>query len=429
MNVSEIRYTNVGIILDLVVPCGSVTVASGSNGSGKSTLIEGIRDLFDGGHNPGLIGPNGDKAVVEVAFSDGKTARKTTNVKGYELKVMNRDGSVMPSPAKYIQGLASGLALDPTGLVDASQKDRVKVLQNAMPIQFSREEVMAACELPVDALPPTMDVQAFNAFRQGRYVQRTEVNRAHRDLSGTHNTLAKSLPEDDGADWASEADRIALEYTSVRERIGQIASKADVMVKEEVARLRDEAQKQIDSIRDVLNRSIAEVSSTASTTVQAETDGLTVESERLAAEAARAKEKAETKQRALGVRDSLTKINLQLKEKIKLTSALDRTIAALDTLKQKKLDGLPIQGVEIREGQIYYNGLNFDTQLNTAQKYLLAFQVAALTLGECPFMIFDGAESLDSTNRRELIEAIKGAGFQVVMAEVVDEQKLSVSAA
>jgi hypothetical protein len=81
------------------------------------------------------------------------------------------------------------------------------------------------------------------------------------------------------------------------------------------------------------------------------------------------------------------------------------------------LDELPIEGVEVRGGEIFYGGLPFD-QLNTQNKIFLACQIGALKFGGLPLMICDQIEQVDDLRWDEFCEAIKDSGFQVIAARV-----------
>lgn len=431
MKYTEIRQYNVGGNRQVTIPGGPVVVISGDNGTGKTSLIEGISLLFDGGHNVDLIGPFDEKAVVEIDFDNGWKFRRTTTAKSYTLEGWSDDGTPIKKPAETLKKLVSGLSLNPAGLVDAPQKDRLKFLQGAMPLAFTTVEIAealstdgSAVTLPVGPL----DAQGFNAYRDGYYAKRTELNRSGRDKEGTRNTLIKSLPTEDDIDWAEKASGLRIEQQAINKKIAENNLTVEKIRSEEVGRLTAEAQAMIDSIKNGLAKSIAIVDSEAAEQSAIEQLPLTERLTAIVAAIATAEERSRQQQQAKGVRESIERISKE--EKILSTQAnqLDRVIEKLDNLKKKKLDALPIPGVEIRDGQIYYNGLNFDTQLNTAQQYVLSFQVAALTLGDLPLMLFDGAEALGETAKNEFIEGIRDAGFQVILAEVRSNEPLVVSA-
>lgn len=101
----------------------------------------------------------------------------------------------------------------------------------------------------------------------------------------------------------------------------------------------------------------------------------------------------------------------------RLTKALDD----LEVFKAQLLNGLPIEGLEVRGKDIYVHGVPFD-QLNTAQRIHIAVKVATLRARDkqLPIMFVDGAEALDSATRAVLFEELERAGVQAIVAMVDD---------
>jgi archaellum component FlaC len=440
MRIERFILRNFKGIEHIDVKCGSVVIVSGENAAGKSSIIDAFSSLFEGGHDPDEIRRGADRAEITVLLDDGTTLQKLVKPKSTEYCVTSADGSTIPSPTTYIKKLVTGLSLNPTGLVDAAPKERVKFLQNAMPLEFTRMEVAPLCEGYDGPILPAMDVQQFNNFRQGRYDQRTDLNRKKATLDGAIQTLRRALPSDEESDWIDTEQSLA---DAIKERRSEIelihtAVKNDrVSVKEaiqreldaQIAEIRRKADAEIEEARLSAFAKVEQAYARMESVAQGTINPIRESIESLTQELGQVREKSDAQKRAQGTRKDLDRLNSDIKDIVRQVAKLDRTIDGLDALKREKLDALPIQDVEVRDGQIYYRGLNFDTQCNTALKYLLSFQVAALTLGDLKFMIFDGAESLDGSNRADFIEAIKAAGFQVVMAEVRSGEPLKVEVA
>lgn len=477
MRLEEIRLENTGIIDSLVIDCrprensaGSVVILRGKNGTGKTTIIRAVQTMFDGGSFPDLIGPNGDSYSVEITFDNGDRFQRIENAKGYTLKGWNSDGSIIKSPAKTLQQLASGLALDPTGLVDAAPKDRVKFIQDALPLSFTRQDIVRAgcgtcggCTAgePLDRsgkwhgskpctatdLKPVYDLAGFTSFRDGKYSRRRDANVEAKDLHATRKNVAAALPEGDilrtartgsGEANAAPAGPTVRDEVAAKERELAEARKALSLamvdwhgdyqrIREEIAEqeqlamdeIRREMEARIEAVHAAKNTEREELRRKYTETVEEEKKPYEAEIERLTADLGAAREKLEQLNRLEGVRQSLAQLDERIEAKDDEALALDEQVKALDALKIEKLNSQPIPGVEIRDGQIYYNGLNFETQTNTARQYVLSFQVAALTIPEdgLPFFLFDKAESLVGTEREYFIEGMKEAGFTVLMAD------------
>jgi DNA repair exonuclease SbcCD ATPase subunit len=427
---TEIRQHNVGGNKDITIPGGPVVLISGANGTGKTSIVNGISLLFDGGHNPDLIGPHDDRAVVEIDFDNGWRFRRATTVKSYTLEGWTASDVPIKKPAETLKKLVSGLSLNPTGLVDAPQKDRVKFLQAAMPLVFTTLDIAGALgtDSEIVELPSgDLDAQGFNEFRDGYYSKRTDINRSIRDKEGTRNTLIKSLVVDDETDWAAKAAELRAKRDAVNKQSAGISLEAQKIQDAEVSRLKDEAQQKIDAIKAQLQAAIEALNAEARAAVAEQQAPLMSQLAELIELIGQAEERSQQQERAKGSRESIERIGKEERLLAIQAAKLDRVIEKLDKLKRKKLEDLPIPGVEVKNGTIYKDGKNFDTQLNTAQQYVLSFQVAALTLGELQLMTFDKAESLVGKDREEFIEGIKDAGFQVIMTEAVADTPLTLA--
>jgi hypothetical protein len=431
MRYTEARFFNVGGIRRAAIPGSPVVLISGANGTGKTSLIDGFSLVFDGGHHPELIGPYDDKAIVEIDFDNGWKFRRTTTLKEYKLEGWSDDGVPIRKPAETLKKLISGLALNPTGLVDAPDKDRVKFLQNALPLEFTAEEIAAALGKhgqDVTLPPAPLDADGFNQYRDGYFGKRTDLNRKLRDKEGTRNTLVRSLPPEDDTDWTAKAKELHAERDRLNKTLASNTIEAQKLQNAEIDRLKTDAQTKIDAIHAALQSDIEAVKEEVKGQVAERAQPLIDQLAGIVMEAGTAEERARQQQRAAGVRDSIARVDRDAKEMSIEANRLDFVIEKLDALKKEKLNALPIPGIEIRDGRIFYNGLSFDTQLNTAAQYVLSFRVAALTLGDLQLMLFDKAESLVGETRAEFIEGIKEAGFQVIMTEAVADRPLEITA-
>jgi hypothetical protein len=98
---------------------------------------------------------------------------------------------------------------------------------------------------------------------------------------------------------------------------------------------------------------------------------------------------------------------------------LTNALARMATLKNELLSGIPIPGLEIRDGDIYLNGIAFD-HVNDAERHRVALEVARLKAGELGLIVLDRSEIFDSKNWESFRQAALDSGLQVVCALVDD---------
>lgn len=193
----SVPITNIKGIASLKLEAGAVTVIAGENGVGKTSVLDAVSTVFDGGHCPDLIRHGADKAEVILTLDDGVTIRKAITAKNSDLEVKTEDGGV--ATANYVKRLAESFAFDPFGLLEAKPKERAAWLLKNGNITFSADEVNAAVGVPV--VRQSIDLERLESIRQGKYSERTEVNRRLRDLQGAISEQKAMLPPAMETDW------------------------------------------------------------------------------------------------------------------------------------------------------------------------------------------------------------------------------------
>ncbi|MNE63998.1 hypothetical protein D3C80_1593820 [compost metagenome] len=82
---------------------------------------------------------------------------------------------------------------------------------------------------------------------------------------------------------------------------------------------------------------------------------------------------------------------------------------------------MPIPGLEVRDGEVFRNGITFD-RLNTAQQVDIAVEIAKLRAGELGVICVDGIEALNSQAFDEFRERALQSGLQLFVSRVSDEE-------
>ena len=100
---------------------------------------------------------------------------------------------------------------------------------------------------------------------------------------------------------------------------------------------------------------------------------------------------------------------------------LSGALTGLDNLKENLLKELPIQGLEIRDGEIYCKNIVFD-KLNTAEQVKIAVEVAKLRASELGIICVDGIERLDRDTFNEFKHEAIESGLQMIVTRVGDTE-------
>ena len=407
--------------LDLKV--GSVTTISGANGVGKSSVLDAIKAVFEGGHDPGLIRRGAEQGSIEIHLSDGVTIKKRITPKQSTLTVRAADGSIIRAPKRYVDRLAGGLGFDPLRFVDAPAKKRIEWMLELMPITFTPEELHQAVGDRAPSEP--MNLQRFQEFRDGIFAERADINRKRRDLEGNIRTLADSLPSEEELDpeVPQKLKEVREELAMIRNGMSERVSKINLERAEKKSAATMKAQREIEAIKARLSGEIEQIDQEAESAVAAVQAVDNPRIEEHVQQIAKLEEQEKARQRAIGVQQSLERLRDRLRDYDSF--ALTENLKKLDELKRRKLSELPVEGIDIIDGEIYIDGVKWD-HVNLSARIVAAVQVGMLGMGELNMFLLDEAEHLDDGRFEEFLAAVKEAGLSVIAARVGEEPRLAV---
>jgi energy-coupling factor transporter ATP-binding protein EcfA2 len=435
MKLQRVEIENLGglecIAFDTV---GSLVEVTGQNGSGKTSLLNSLRAVVEGGHDPSLIRLGAKKGVVRLLLDDNTTIVRTITEKASRTEITTSDGQIVPAPQSFIAELCGSFSFDPTSLISATPKERTAYLLSAMPIKFMPDEIAATgAERPDQACAPPVDLDGLAAIRDGVFGTRKTLNKSVRDSEGTIASLRQGMPAEDGADWAAKWKELEAEATDVEVQIRDAEKQAVneyLAAANELRQARDGAiadlQKQIAELEKAIKVAgqlcesrIAEVRNEQDSKLKVIAERAKPARDTLATEKAQAWERSQAQGKALGARQTIEAMAVKVRADSVEAERLTRVLDALDALRRRKLDELPIPGVELKDGEVYVGGVPFE-QLNTAQQFALSIRLAKLKLGRLPLIILDHCEAFSSETWELFRESAKESGLQIVTARVSD---------
>ena len=442
MKISQVKISNILGIKELELSPEGFTEISGRNGEGKTSVLEAIRAVVQSGHDATLLRRGESKGEAVLVLDDGTELSKTVTDTGSTSSV-RRDGKKIASPATTIKALTDALSVNPVEFLTAPKKDRVKVLLESMPITLDTEKLAALSGIPVKALPGVHALHTIEVVRQQVYEDRTGTNRAVKEKDGTINQLRIAMPDQPGG--------IDGDENELRAKIAELQAARDA----EKARI----DGKLNTIQSNANKRILELRTTASEKIEGikAAAAASVEAVKSELEATLAKEQAEladtnakagrVRQKAIDAcaeavapitaaveaiaanRDAASKRTVTLQTIQRMETELDdlkkdaaaqtAALDAIDAYKSELLASLPISGLEVRDGEVFRDGVPFD-RLNTAQKVAIAFEIAKLRAGDLKVVCLDGIELMDSTSLAELKAQAETSGMQVFITKVSD---------
>lgn len=420
MQISHVKIQNILGITELeFTPQGFTTIA-GPNGTGKTSVLEAIKAALSQGHDATLLRNGAEKGEIVLVLDDGTEISKTVTEGGSNTAV-RRDGKKIARPAETIKALTDMLSVNPIDFLLAKPKDRVRVLLEAMPLEADAGHLEEIAGLPVRAMPGVHALHVIDQVYQQVYDERTGTNRAAKEKQATINQLEAAIPPDaQGVDGDEESlqGKISAAADNRDETLGKIAAKLDKLVftaQDKIDEIREKAQAEIDAISAELNEQkekAAAAREKAKTTYAETVAPLTSQIEFIRRDREAAGRRKQTLETIGNLRTELETLTA---DATRQTQALD----ALNNYKAELLSSLPIPGVEVRDGELYRNGVVFD-RLNTAQKVEIAVELAKLRAADLGVVCVDGLELLDSSTFEAFRDSALESKLQLFITRVGD---------
>lgn len=433
MKIAHVKISNILGIAELEFTPEGFNEITGPNGTGKTSVLEAIQSVLKTGHDATLLRNGAEKGEAVLVLDDGTELSKTVTADKSTSKV-KIDGKATSRPAEALKALTDLYSANPIEFLRARKQDRVKVLLETMPLEADTERLAEITGIPVTAEPGTHALAVIDAVHKEVYDDRTGTNRAIKEKDNTINQLSMAMPEAPGGIDGDEDELIAQiraideTKTAELERISAKLAGIKAANQEKKDAIRTETQRQIDEIKA---KAIADV------------DAISAEEQRIEGLAGQQREKAIQKHADTTAPISLALASIKAnrgahakreqaqqtieqmkKELVDLQGDTARQTKALADLEQYKNDllaSLPIPGVEVKDGEIYRDGVVFD-RLNTAQQVWVAIEIAKLRAGNLGISCVDGIELLDPVAFEEFKKQSLASNLQLFVSRVSGEE-------
>lgn len=433
MRIAQIKISNILGIAELEFTPAGFNEISGPNGTGKTSVLEAIKAALSTGHDATLLRNGAEKGEAVLILDDGTELTKTVTADKSTNKA-RVGGKLASRPAETIKALTDLYSANPIEFLRARKQDRVKVLLETMPLEADIAKLQEITGIPVTAAPGTHALAVIETLHKEVYDDRTGTNRAVKEKDNAINQLKLAMPEAPGGVEGSEDEIIAKVKEADESRVTEldrITAKLTGIKKENQAKIdeiRAEAQRQIDAIKA---KAIADVEAIQTEerhieglagqqrerTIQKHTD--TVAPLNTALESIKSNRSAHAKRE-----QAMQTIKQMQHDLTGLQADVARQTKALSDLEQYKADllaALPIPGVEVKDGEIYRDGVHFD-RLNTAQQVWVAVEIAKLRAGNLGVCCVDGIELLDPKAFEEFKAQALESNLQLFVSRVTGEE-------
>lgn len=447
MKIARVKITNLLGIKDLEFDAGQFTEISGRNGTGKTSVLTAIKNVLEGGHDATLIRRGEEKGEVVLVLDDGTNIRKRIGQKTVNLSV-EKNGVKADKPQSVLDALTDMLSVNPVDFLRAPKKQRVNVLLESLPMVADVDRLEEIVGHKPDVIFGSHALEAIDRVYKSVFDDRTGTNRAVKEKRATISQLEAAIPTVDGQEISGDMD----ELLASRDKIDAEKDAELARIEGKLAQFRASSEEKRDSIRtsyagviqsmqdeitrmqDLIAAKKAEMASDLDKerTAHAEVEGkagkqreLTITRHAAARAPLDGQIKAIQQGQEVAARARVTRQTVATMEEE--ATALEADVAnqsaalhALEAYKSELLSALPIDGLEVREGEIFRNGVPFD-RLNSGQQVEIAVEIAKLRAGKLGVIAVDGIELLDGERYQAFRDQMEGTGLQMFVARVTDD--------
>lgn len=447
MKIQHVKITNVLGIDHLEFSPEGFTSITGQNGQGKTSVLEAIKSATGVGHDATLLRKGAEKGEIVLVLDDGTEIQERITASRTTRDVV-KDGKKLSKPSDTIKALTDALAVNPVEFLAARKQDRVKVLLESMPIDLDVAYLAEISNVELNLTQkPENPLGTIEFVRKQVFDERTGTNRAVKEKDATINQLRLALPDvpkqvsvdaDEDSlraqvqqlqdDHAAEVKRIDTKLAGLRTEAETERDTIKAAALAEVDRIKAETEARIEAIRTELTAKLEKISTSFAETQAKANRVKTSHSEKtqaalepLKATVSLIAANRDMMAKRKATLETITMMEQEMAELQEDVESQTRALANIDAYKSELLANLPIPGLEVRDGEIYRDGIQFD-RLNTAQQVEIAVKIAALRAGELKLVCLDGCELLDQARLDQLEAQTQAAGLQVFITRVNNEK-------
>jgi len=474
MKTTRIKIKNLFGIKEISLDGKSVEI-TGPKGMGKTSVLDSIRYALTNRSDRDFIVKQGeDEGEILIETDTGLNInRKARTDRESYIKVKHGEATHTRA-AEFLKGIFTPLQLNPIEFTQMSKQEKNRVILNLIEFQWDLDwikekfgEIPAGVSYERHILQVLEDIQS----KEGVYFQtRQDTNREIRNQKAVAEEIALSLPDNYQFEKWNKFDMSTKyrELEKIRVNNSRI-EKAKAFADAYQNKLRGlEAQREID--KSTAEKTVAEEKSQLKSTIErlkaeiiAAEDKLLGLDEKLDSkiklaesqfETAKAKLDADTEvsqewadkeiidiselQEEINTAEEMRKHLNEYERMVRKLEEAEILTAKSEELTRKieiarELPGeilrtakIPINGLTVENGTPLIKGLPI-SNLSDGELLELCVDVTIQKPGGLEIILLDGAERLDSENRKKLYAKCKEKGLQLIATRVTDSDELEVT--
>jgi DNA repair exonuclease SbcCD ATPase subunit len=414
MRINQIKLLNVLGIKQLEFNAGQFTEISGKNGRGKTSVIEAIKSALKGGNDATLLHNGAKEGEIVLCFDNGIELIKRIKNGKSDLTVKD-NGVKLDRPQSFIDNLYDILSVNPVEFILSDKKKRTSALLEVLPVKIGSEKLLDILMGKKEYLVNDTSNNAFDVLAAQHkviYDSRTVNNRVIKEKQSTVKQLQDSISDIDFDPQAIES-----ELQSAREqKLNMELKKTGYLQK-----INNDSDEKLEKLRQEYEQRQKVIYSEKENLTEKLNNDFSEKYQPLNDKISRLQEQMKSAGSAMKTKELINQYSADISTAEKVTDYFNTVLKGIESLKEELLNNLPIKGLEIRDGEIYFNGVPFD-RVNTAKQIEIAFEVAKLRAGELGIICIDGFEKFDDITYQLFVETAINSGLQIIGTKVTNDE-------
>lgn len=432
MKIAHIEIKNILGIKELELNPGKINIVSGKNASGKTSIFTAIQTAIKGGNDATLIHKGEEEGEIVLVFDNNyELTRKIAQGKPAKIKLTDANGMSVPAPQTELNKLFDEISINPFEFMKKKGKERLETLLTALNIQVSETDIKtrlngSAEKVKFDDRLSGLDL--IDNIYQQIYNDRTGINRLYKNSQSHAVELSDSLNDMDQTD----PTELQLEYNNLEKKRDDLREKTHKKEMEiieeynsEVSEKEEQIRTKIAELKEELTAFKDEKAEIKNRKAKENLESERKEIEEITSMLSEIKVKIDNANIVRNTKENLEKAQNEVRKYKKESDSLSADLDSLTQMKTGLIQEVPIDGLEINEGEIYVYGIAYD-RLNTAKQLEIALEVAKLRTGELKLICVDGIEVLDEETLEKFKEMAAKTEHQYIMTRVGNQEELEI---
>lgn len=427
--VNHIKIKNIMGVEQFEVSPGKTTIIQGANGTGKTSVLEALKGALSGGHDATLLKDGSKAGEVVVVFENNYQLKKGITEKKSSVSLSDDEGQEVKRAASMLKDLVDPMGLNPVKFLTAAPKDRIKTLLDSVPMELPRGQIKDSIGVTVPESDKRHPLEIIEEHRKEAFDARADTRRQLKEKLVLVGDIKKTLPirvsKDGPVDLKAEFEECKQRHERCLDLLRGVEERVKSASEKDIQAIKDDAQRKIDQInkekQEALeaahNRTLAQLSE-ARNELQPDVDS----AKEALVLAESAFQNGEVTQRNM---EYVSKGEAEIDKLEAEVEKCTADIKALDEIKESLVQNLPLEGLTVRDGEIYIDGIPFD-KVNTAKQIRFALSVAGMRDSNMPLVFVDGLEAFDKETMELFLEEAAKTDMQYVGTRVTDDPGLVV---